>query len=162
MVMNTKPNYIPQGFHAVTPYLTVKDPKEAIAFYKRAFGARERMLMPAPDGKIAHAEIQIADSILMLGSECPDHGGVSPLSLGGSPVGLALYVENVDDVFNRAVQAGATSKEPVENKFWGDRAGSVTDPFGHKWMLLTHVEDVPADEMKRRMAEAFSTAPSKS
>src|SRR5664279_5110894 len=123
--MNTKSKYIPEGFHTVTPYLTVKDPKEAIAFYKRAFGARERMLMP-------------------------------------TPVGLALYVENVDDVFKRAVSAGATSKEPVETKFWGDRAGSLTDPFGHKWMLLTHVEDVPPDEMKKRMAQAFSMASAKS
>jgi PhnB protein len=159
--MNTKSKYIPEGFHAVTPYLTVKNPKEAIAFYKRAFGARERILMPLPDGQIAHAEIQIADSIVMLGSECPDHGGVAPQTLGGSPVGLALYVENVDDVFNRAVSAGATSKEPVENKFWGDRTGSIIDPFGHKWMLLTHVEDVPPDEMKKRMAQAFSAASAK-
>jgi hypothetical protein len=103
-----------------------------------------------------------ADSIIMLGGECPDHGGVSPQTLGGSPVGLALYVENVDDVFNRAVSAGATSKEPVETKFWGDRAGSLTDPFGHKWMLLTHVEDVSPDEMKKRMAQAFSMASTKS
>jgi PhnB protein len=156
--MKTNTNYIPEGFHAVTPYLTVKDPKEAIAFYNRAFGARERVLMPMPDGKIGHAEIQIADSIIMLGSECPEHGGLSPETLEGSPVGLALYVENVDEVFNRAVSAGATSKEPVENKFWGDRAGSLTDPFGHKWMLLTHIEDVPPDEMKKRMAQAFSMA----
>src|SRR5689334_5489838 len=105
--MNMKPKYIPDDFHAVTPYLTVKNPKEAIAFYKRAFGARERMLMPMPDGQIAHAEIQIADSIIMLGSECPDRGGLSPQTLGGSPVGLALYVENVDAVFKQAVQAGA-------------------------------------------------------
>jgi len=156
--MNTKPKHIPEGFHAVTPYLTVKNPKEAIAFYKRAFGARERMLMPMPDGQIGHAEIQIADSVIMLGCECPDHGGVSPQTLGGSPVGLALYVQNVDDVFNRAVSAGATSKEPVETKFWGDRAGSLVDPFGHKWMLLPHVEDVAPDEMKKRMAQDFSMA----
>jgi PhnB protein len=160
--MNTKSKFIPEGLRAVTPYLTVKNPKEAIAFYKRAFGARERMLMPMPDGQIGHAEIQIADSVIMLGCECPDRGGVSPQTLGGSPVGMALYVENVDDVFNRAISAGATSKEPVENKFWGDRAGSLIDPFGHKWMLLTHVEDVPADEMKKRMAQAFSMASAKS
>jgi len=159
--MNIGSKYIPDGFNAVTPYLTVKDPREAIVFYKRVFGARERMLMPMPDGQIAHAEIQIADSIIMLGCECPDHGGVSPQTLGGSPVGLALYVENVDDVFNRAVNAGATSKEPVENKFWGDRAGSLTDPFGHKWTLLTHVEDVSPDEMKNRMAQAFAMASAK-
>jgi len=156
--MKTKPKYIPEGFHTVTPYLTVKDVKRAIDFYKRAFGARERVIMPMPDGKIGHAEVQIADSIIMLGEECPEHEAVSPQTLEGSPVGLALYVENVDSAFNRAVEAGATVKEAVSDKFWGDRAGSLTDPFGHKWMLLTHVEDVSPAEMKERMAEAFSAA----
>jgi PhnB protein len=156
--MKPKVKYIPEGFHAVTPYLTVKDPGEAIDYYKRAFGARERVRMPTPDGKVAHAELQIADSIIMLGAECPEHGGVSPETLDGSPVGLALYVENVDEAFNRAVEAGATVKDPVGDKFWGDRSGSLTDPFGHKWMLLTHVEDVSPAEMKKRMAEAFSAA----
>src|SRR5579864_8496913 len=103
--MKPKVKYIPEGFHAVTPYLTVKDPGEAIDYYKRAFGARERVRMPTPDGKVAHAELQIADSIIMLGAECPEHGGVSPETLDGSPVGLALYVENVDEAFNRAVDA---------------------------------------------------------
>ncbi len=147
---------IPDGFHAVIPYLTVKDPAQAIDFYQRAFGARERVRMPAPDGKVGHAELQIEDSIIMLGAECPEHGSVSPETLEGSPVGLALYVENVDDVFQRAVEAGATVKEPVSDKFWGDRAGSLTDPFGHKWMVLTHIEDVSPEEMKKRMQEAFS------
>jgi PhnB protein len=156
--MKTKPKYIPEGFHTVTPYLTVKDAKRAIEFYKRAFGARERVIMPMPDGKIGHAELQIAESIVMLGEECPEHGAVSPQTLEGSPVGLALYVENVDSAFNQAVEAGATVKEAVSDKFWGDRAGSLTDPFGHKWMLLTHVEDVSPADMKERMAEAFSTA----
>jgi PhnB protein len=156
--MKTKPKYIPEGFHTVTPYLTVKDVKRAIDFYKRAFGARERVIMPMPDGKIGHAEVQIADSIIMLGEECPEHEAVSPQTLEGSPVGLALYIENVDSAFNRAVEAGATVKEAVSDKFWGDRAGSLTDPFGHKWMLLTHVEDVSPAEMKERMAEAFSAA----
>ena len=156
--MKTNVNYIPNGFHAVTPYLTVKNAKEAIDFYKRGFGARERVLMPMPDGKIAHAELQIGDSIIMLGEECPERGAVSPQTLEGSPVGLALYVQDVDQVFERAVRAGASVKESVENKFWGDRSGAVTDPFGHKWMLLTHIEDVPPDEMKKRMAQAFSMA----
>ena len=156
--MRTKVNPRPDGFHAVTPYLTVKNASEALEFYKRAFGARERMRMPTPDGKIAHAELQIADSIVMMGEECPEHGSQSPQTLEGSPVGLALYVENVDDVFNRAVDAGASSKEPVTDKFWGDRVGSLTDPFGHRWMILTHIEDVPPDEMKKRMEEAFSMA----
>jgi PhnB protein len=156
--MKTKAKYIPEGFHAVTPYLTVKNAGQAIEFYKRAFGARERLRMPMPDGKIGHAELQIRDSIIMLGEECPEHGCVSPQTLEGSPVGLALYVENVDDAFDRAVEAGASVKEPVGDKFWGDRTGSLTDPFGHKWTLLTHVEDVPPEEMKQRMAQAFSTA----
>jgi PhnB protein len=155
--MKNTVKYIPEGFHAVTPYLTVRDAQQAIDFYKRAFGARERMRMPSPDGKVAHAELQIADSIIMLGAECPEHGGVSPQTLEGSPVTLSLYVQNVDEVFDRAVDAGATVKEPVGDKFWGDRSGSLTDPFGHKWMLLTHIEDVPPDEMKKRAAEAFST-----
>ena len=157
-IMKTNVKYIPEGFHAVTPYLTTKNAGEAIEFYKRAFGARERVRMPGPDGKVVHAEVQIADSIIMLGEECPEHGAVSTQTLEGSPVGLALYVQNVDETFKRAVDAGATVKEPVANKFWGDRSGSLTDPFGHKWMLLTHVEDVPPQEMKKRMAEAFSTA----
>jgi PhnB protein len=157
--MKTRVKYIPDGFHALTPYLTVKNSEDAIEFYQRAFGARERVRMPAPDGKVVHAELQIADSIFMLGEECPEHGNVSPQTLEGSPVGLTLYVENIDEAFERAVSAGASVKEPVANKFWGDRAGSIVDPFGHKWMLLTHVEDVSPQEMKKRMAEAFATAP---
>ena len=156
--MKRASKYIPDGFHAITPYLTVKDASQALEFYKRAFGARERVRMPMPDGKIGHAELQIADSIIMLGEECPEHGSVSPQTLEGSPVGLALYVESVDSAFKRAVDAGASVKEPVADKFWGDRAGSLTDPFGHKWMLLTHVEDVPPEEMKKRMTQAFSMA----
>ncbi len=156
--MRTNTKYIPDGFHAVTPYLTVNNAREAIEFYKRAFGARERMVMPMPDGKVAHAELQIADSIIMLGEECPEHGNVSPQTLEGSPVGLTLYVQDVDVVFDRAVRAGASVKEPIENKFWGDRSGSIADPFGHKWMLLTHIEDLSPDEMKARMKEAFSMA----
>ncbi|HVV71275.1 MAG TPA: VOC family protein [Verrucomicrobiae bacterium] len=156
--MKSETKFIPEGFHALTPYLTVKDAAAAIEFYKRAFGARERMRMPMPDGKVGHAELQIADSIFMLGEECPEHGSVSPQTLEGSPVSLALYVQNVDEMFNRAVSAGATVKEQVENKFWGDRTGSITDPFGHKWMLLTHVEDVSPQEMKSRMEKAFSMA----
>ena len=157
-LMRTNARYIPDGFHTITPYLTVNDAERAIEFYKRAFGARERVRMPGPDGKIAHAELQIGDSVIMLGGECPERGAVSPQTLEGSPVGLALYVEDVDKVFNRAVEEGASSKEQVEDKFWGDRAGALTDPFGHKWMLLTHIEDVSPQEMKKRMAEAYSMA----
>ena len=153
--MKTKP--IPDGFHAVTPYLTVKNATEAIEFYKRAFGAQERYRMPAPDGKIGHAELQIRDSIVMLADEFPEcAGSQSPETLNGSPVGFALYVENVDQAFKRAIDAGATVKDPVEDKFWGDRSGSVIDPFGHRWMLLTHVEDVAPEEMKKRMEKMFA------
>ena len=157
--MKPKVNYIPEGFHAVTPYLTVRNAAQAIEFYQRAFGARERVSMPGPGGgRIAHAELQIADSVIMLGEECAEHGSVSPQTLEGSAVGLALYVQNVDAAFDRAIQAGASATEPVSDKFWGDRAGSLTDPFGHKWTLLTHVEDISPQEMKKRMAEAFSMA----
>lgn len=156
--MKTKVKYIPDGFHAVTPYLTVRNAGQAIEFYKQAFGARERVRMAGPEGKVAHAELQIADSIFMLGEECPEHGNVSPQTLEGSPVGLALYVENVDAAFDRAVDAGASVKEALSDKFWGDRCGSLADPFGHKWTLLTHIEDVSPQEMKKRMAEVFSAA----
>ena len=153
MTPNAKP--IPDGYHTVTPYLTVRGAAEAIEFYKRAFGAQQRGVLPMPGGKIGHAEIIIGNSIIMLADEFPEHGNQSPESLNGSPVGLAIYVENVDEVFDRAVKAGATVKEPVADKFWGDRAGSVTDPFGHKWTILTHQEDVSIDEMKKRMEKMF-------
>ncbi len=148
-ISSVKP--IPDGFHTVTPYLTIRNAAQAIEFYKRAFGARERYRMPLPDGKIGHAELTIGNSIIMLGDECPQFGNLSPQTLNGSSVGFALFVENVDAWFERAVEAGATIKEPVADKFWGDRAGALTDPYGHKWTLLTHVEDVPLDEMKKRM-----------
>src|SRR5215469_11547573 len=153
--MTTQVKPIPDGYHSVTPYLTIRNAGQAIEFYKRAFGAQERVRMPAPDGKIAHAEIMIGNSILMLGEECPQMGNQSPEALQGTSVGLALYVENVDDVFNRAVKAGATAKEEVSDKFWGDRAGCLTDPFGHKWTILTHKEDVAPQEMKKRMEQMF-------
>jgi PhnB protein len=149
MTPNVKP--IPDGYHSVTPYLTVRGAAKAIDFYKRAFGAQPRGILPMPDGRIGHAEIVIGNSMLMLADEFPEHGNKSPETLDGSPVGLAIYVDDVDEVFNRAVQAGATVKEPVSDKFWGDRAGSVTDPFGHKWTILTHKEEVSVEEMKKRM-----------
>jgi len=143
------PKPIPDGYHTVTPYLTARNAAKAIEFYKRAFGAKEHGILPMPGGKIGHAEIMIGNSIVMLSDEFPEHGNKSPESLNGSPVGLALYVENVDEVFNRAVQA-------VADKFWGDRAGSVTDPFGHKWTILTRKEEVSLDEMKKRMGKMFA------
>ena len=154
--MTAKVKPIPDGFHSVTPYLTVRNAAQAIEFYKRAFGAQERVRLPGPDGKVAHAEIMIGNSIVMLGDECPEMGNQSPQSLHGSTVGLAVYVENVDEVFNRAVKAGAAVKEALSDKFWGDRAGSVTDPFGHKWTILTHKEEVSPQEMQKRMEKMFA------
>ena len=157
--MKTTVKPIPDGYTTVTPYLTIRNAARAIEFYKRAFGAQERSRMPMPDGKIGHAELTIGNSIIMLGDESPDCGNLSPQTLKGSPVGFALYVADVDHSFQRAVDAGATVKEPVTDKFWGDRAGTVVDPFGHKWTLLTHTEDVTPQEMKKRMDQFFAGAP---
>ena len=148
---------IPEGFNAVTPYLIVKGAADAIEFYKKIFGATERMRMPAPDGKIGHAEIQIGDSIIMLADESPEADARSPRTVGGSPVSLLLYVENVDRTVDRAVAAGAKILRPVEDKFYGDRMGGIEDPFGHLWYVGTHIEDVSPEEMKRRM-EALTHA----
>lgn len=154
MTPKTKP--IPDGYHSVTPYLTTHNATQAIEFYKRAFGAQELGKLPMPDGKIGHAELRIGNSIVMLADEFPQAGNQSPQSLKGTSVGLALYVENVDEVFERAVKAGATVKEPVMDKFWGDRAGTLVDPFGHKWTILTHQEDVSIPEMQKRMEKMFA------
>ena len=154
MSANIKP--IPDGFHSVTPYITLKNAAEAIDFYKRAFGATERYRLPMPDGRVGHAELLVGNSIIMLADECHETGNQSAQTLNGSAVGFALYVEDVDKAFKKAVQAGATVKEDVENKFWGDRVGSVMDPYGHKWMILTHVEDVSPADMKSRMDKMFN------
>jgi PhnB protein len=153
--MNSNVKPIPDGFHSVTPYLTVKGAAQAIDFYKKAFGATERFRMAAPDGKsVGHAEIVIGNSIVMLADEF--HGcNQSPQTLNGTSTGLVIYVENADEVFKRAIDAGARTKYPLENKFWGDRAGSVTDPFGHEWTVMTHVEEVPPEEMQKRMKVEF-------
>lgn len=152
--MNTKIKPIPDGFHTLTPYLSVKGAAQAIDFYKRAFGAKERFRMPGPDGKtLGHAEVVIGDSILMLADEFPQCGNMSPQSLKGTSVSLLIYVEDVDSAFKRAVDAGGKVLMPVENKFYGERSGCLEDPFGHHWTLMTHVEDVPPDEMKKRMKD---------
>jgi len=151
--MTTKVKSIPDGYHTVTPYLIAKNAAQAIEFYQRAFGAQERDRLPMPDGRIGHAELLIGNSIVMLADEFPEHGSHSPQTLNGSAVGFALYVENVDQAFQRAVDAGAIVKEALADKFWGDRAGTVVDPFGYKWTLLTHIEDVSLEEMKARMAK---------
>lgn len=148
---DTKP--IPDGYPRVTPYLIVDDGAAAIDFYTEVFGATERMRMAAPDGKIGHTEFEIGDSVIMLADEFPDMDALSPKSVGGSPVTLHLYVEDVDATFAKAIAAGATEIEAVSDKFYGDRSGQFTDPWGHKWNVSSHVEDVPPDEMARR-AEA--------
>jgi len=145
---------IPEGYHSVTPYLIVDGGARAIEFYKQAFGATEVFRMDGPDGKIAHAEIKIGDSHVMLGDESPEMGSRGPGAFGGSPVTLMLYVEDVDATVNRAVEAGAQLTRPVANQFYGDRTGGVKDPFGHAWYIATHVEDVPYEELQKRAAAA--------
>lgn len=143
---------IPEGYHSVTPYLVVDDAKAAIDFYTRAFGAKEKFRLPMGD-RIGHAELIIGDSHIMLADEFPEQGHKSPKSYGGTPVSLMVYVEDVDSTFRQALDAGATEIRPVEDQFWGDRMGTLTDPFGHMWSLATTVEEVSPEEMQRRMAE---------
>jgi PhnB protein len=148
-------NPIPEGYHSVTPYLVVDDAKAAIDFYARAFGAEEMFRLPMGE-RIGHAEIRIRDSVIMLADEFPEMGHLGPNSRGGTTVSLMIYVEDVDSAFRKALDAGATEKRPVEDQFWGDRMGTLTDPFGHMWSLATHVEEVPPEEMQRRMAQFSS------
>ena len=150
---------IPDGYHAVTPYLAVDDASAAIDFYMRAFGAKERYRMPGPDGKVAHAELEIRDSVIMLADP---FGGDdrSPKEVGTTTVGLFMYTEDVDASYRQAIDAGATSTQEPQDMFWGDRFARVTDPFGHSWQLATHVEDVEPEEMVRRSAEAMASMPS--
>lgn len=147
--MAVKP--IPDGYHSITPYLIVDGGARALEFYQKAFGAEEKFRMPGPDGKIGHAEMRLGSSMFMLADENPNLGARSPKSVGGTPITLMVYVDDVDKVFARAVAAGAKVERPLANQFYGDRTGGVTDPFGHKWYLATHVEDVPPEEMDRRM-----------
>lgn len=146
---------IPDGYHTVTPYLIVSDASAAIDFYGRAFGAQELFRLPMTDkdgqSKVGHAEIQIGDCKLMLSDEWPDMQALGPTSRGGATTGFMVYGDDADAAFARAIEAGATSDKPVENQFWGDRMGTVVDPFGHKWTVATHVEDVPPEEMQKRM-----------
>jgi PhnB protein len=144
---------IPDGYHTATPYLYIKGAADAIEFYKKAFGAVELFRMDGPGGTIGHAEIKIGDSPIMLADEFPDMGAVSPTTLGGAGVSILLYVEDVDAMAAQAVAAGAKVLQPVENKFYGDRMGSLQDPFGHQWHLGTHIEDVSPEEMGRRHEE---------
>ena len=154
--MSVKP--IPDGYHSLTPYLIVKGGARAIDFYKQVFGAIELMRMEAPGGVVGHAELKIGDSIFMLADEFPDKGALGPETIGGTPISLMLYVENVDDVFARAIAAGATVVKPVADQFYGDRSGLFLDPCGHQWNVATHVEDVPEDEMARRAAAVMGAS----
>ncbi|HEX7337249.1 MAG TPA: VOC family protein [Gemmatimonadales bacterium] len=147
---------IPKGYHTVTPTLFVAGAAQAIDFYKKALGAEERMRFPAPDGTIMHAEIQIGDSILMLGDEMPEPGGKSPKTLGGSPVSFFLYLDNVDAAWKRAIEAGGKEVMPLEDQFWGDRAGCFEDPFGHSWWLAQHLRDMTPEELSRAAEAHFS------
>ena len=146
---------IPEGYPHVTPYLCIDGAGAAIEFYGKVFGATERMRMPAPDGRIGHAELRIGDSLLMLSDAFAEMGMRSPRDIGGSPVTLHVYVEDVDAVCERAVQEGATALASVEDQFYGDRSGQFEDPFGHRWNVATHVEDVAPDEMVKRAAAAM-------
>jgi PhnB protein len=149
---------IPDGYSSVTPYLIVSGAANALDYYKMAFDAQELMRMPGPDGKIAHAELQIGNSRIMLADESPQMGHKSPQTLGGSGTGLMLYVADVDDTFQRAVSGGGKIVQPVTDQFYGDRSGTIADPFGHHWTIATHIEDVSPEEMKRRMDEATKAA----
>jgi PhnB protein len=144
---------IPDGYPRVSPYLAVDGAAAAIDFYTRVLGAKERGRMGGPGGKIGHAELEIGDSLIMLADEFPEMGQVGPKAVGGTPVTISVYVDDVDAVFQRALDAGATSVRPVENQFYGDRLGMFVDPFGHRWSVATRVEDVPPDEMERRAAQ---------
>ena len=152
--MPEKVNHVPEGYHSVTPYLIVDGAARAIEFYRQVFGATEVLRMDGPDGRVGHAEIRIGDSHVMLSDEHPEIGARGPRSVGGSPVSLMVYVEDVDAVVNRAVEAGARLTRPVADQFYGDRTGGLEDPFGYTWNVATHVEDVSPEEMQRRAASA--------
>ena len=153
--MATKP--IPEGYHTLTPYLAVDDASRAIEFYKRAFGAKERVRMPAPNGKIGHAELEIGDSLVMLSDPFEQSTVKPPKELGGASASIFMYVEDVDEMVQQAVDAGATVTSPIEDMFWGDRFGSIADPFGHTWSIATHKEDLSPEEIEARGREAMAS-----
>jgi len=150
---------IPEGYHSITPHMTVRDAARAIDFYKQAFGAVEKGVMKGPGGKVMHAELRIGDSIFMLADEFPEFNSLSPQSTGGAGMGLHIYTEDVDSAFGRAVKAGATVEMPVSDMFWGDRYGKLADPFGHKWSIGTHKQDVTMAEMEEAQKEFMKNMP---
>ena len=147
---------VPAGHHTVAPYLAVKDGVKALAFYKKAFGAIETYKLLVPDGRLGHAEIRLGDSLIMLSDEFPEYGAKAPPTLGGSPVSIHLYVDDVDAFFKRALAAGAKERKPVTDQFYGDRSGQLEDPFGHLWWVATHKEDVSPEELQKRVRAMFS------
>lgn len=156
--MESKVNFIPKGYNKVIPYFSIKGAPEAISFYKKVFGAKEVGRLTMPDGSIGHVELQIGDSKIMMAEENPEWGNLSPQSIGGSPVGLAIYVEDVDAVFAKALKEGAkiAGEMEVKDQFYGDRTGGIIDPFGHKWTIMTHIEDVSFEEMQKRSESVFA------
>ena len=154
----SKVHYIPKGYNSVTPYLVVKGAAEAIEYYKKVFGATEVMRMPEPSGRIGHAELKIGDSHIMLADEFPEMGYQGPVTLGNSPVSILLYVEDVDSTVARAVADGGKILKPVEDQFYGDRMGFIQDPFGHRWGVATHKEDLSPEEMQERAKKATKAA----
>lgn len=154
--MTSNVKAIPEGYHSITPFLVVKNCADAIEFYKKAFDAEERYRMNMPDGKVGHAELKIGDSVLMLADEFPEMKFLSPKSIGGSPVSMYVYVQDVDTMFNNAVTAGGIVLDGVKDQFWGDRHGRLEDPYGHLWSIATHKKDLSPDEMKRAAEAAFA------
>lgn len=146
---------IPDGYHSVTPYLSIKGAAEAIEFYKKAFGAVELFRLAMPEGVIGHAELQIGNSRIMIADPCDDVSFADPKTLGGSTIGLYLYVDDVDRQFSQAISAGAKSVKPVEDQFYGDRTGAIEDPYGHRWFLATHKEDLTPEELNQRAEALF-------
>ena len=155
--MPSKVKPVPDGHRTVTPYLALRNAAKALGFYKKAFGAMETYKLMVPDGSVGHAEIRLGNSIVMLSDEFPEYGGKSPQTLGGSPVNIHLYVEDVDAFFKNALAAGAKERKPVMDQFYGDRSGQLEDPFGHLWWVATHKEDVPPEEMQKRVKAMFAS-----
>lgn len=153
--MAEKPQAVPEGYRTLTPSLTIQNCAEAIEFYKKAFAAEGIDRAPGPDGSVWHATLKIGDSMIMMNDEFPEHGSKAPSSLGGTPVGIWMYVDDVDAAFERAVEAGAEATMSPDNMFWGDRMANVKDPYGHSWSIATQVEDVDAEEMQKRQQQAI-------